>query len=461
MPDRRSAESYGHADEYEDEYEDWDEQEALETVPEWLAALPQEDFELMSRGYLADIRGRFRVQGRIALEAERLQGEMELPPDRPGMTQAEEELYRIAMAAGRAAGEFVDESLRRHHDPDNPLRIDPTETHRVRDENDLETWRDQSILGLLQYCVQEARAGHTEQYGFAVMTGEAIECIREAVQDTPLVEIGAGNGWLARELNERGISVHPTDPAEIQRNDHALGGREHMPVERLDGFQALAKYPDHDLLWSWPQMHGYVPEVMKRFQGKAPGLHRRERVRLHRTPGGHRGHDGGALPGSRVARPALLPGGERQPTHPGADRLRAGTRREGRRRVPGGLAGAHRAGGTWTSSWPETPARTWPGGLPRQRPGRDGFPGSSPRAARNSSASTWNSRSPTSSGAPSATPCAAATPASGTSWRTSCSGTAQRSGNGRRPGSKSWPKWPSPPQREILRREAPEEGVQE
>ena len=221
----------------------------------------------MAVGIRANIMDRLKLQGRIAGEAVRFKQDAELP-DRPGMTGAEEDMYRIILASGRAAAEFVDETLRRHQDPGNPLRIDPTAAYRVGDENDLDTWWVHSIIGLQHYCVREARTEHTERYGFAVVTGEAIEAIQEAVGDTPIVEIGAGNGWLARELSERGLTVFPTDPAPLERNEYRLGRKEHMPVERLDGFQALEAHPDCDLLWSWPQMQGYVPEVMRRFQGK-------------------------------------------------------------------------------------------------------------------------------------------------------------------------------------------------
>ena len=263
MSSRHPAEQYGPQD-YDD---DWEDDEGLEAVPEWLTAFGKEDFELMAGGIRADIIDRLRLQGRIAEEAVQFQAEADLP-DHPGMTGAEESMIRIVLAAGRAATEFVDETLRRHHDPGNPLRIDPTAAHRARDENDLDTWRAHSIIGLQHYCVREARTEHTERYGFAIVTGEAIEAIREAVGDTPIVEIGAGNAWLARELCERGLTVFPTDPAPLERNEYRLGGKEHMPVERLDGFEALEAHPDCDLLWSWPQMQGYVPEVMRRFQGK-------------------------------------------------------------------------------------------------------------------------------------------------------------------------------------------------
>ena len=39
-------------------------------------------------------------------------------------------------------------------------------------------------------------------------------------------------------------------------------------MERLDGMAALKQHPDCDLLWSWPQMEDYVPQVMRAFQGK-------------------------------------------------------------------------------------------------------------------------------------------------------------------------------------------------
>ena len=207
------------------------------------------------------------LESRIARAALGFRDEVEIP-DEPGMTDSERSMQRIMRASGKAACDFMDEVIRLHHDPQNPLRIDPTAGGRLSEDSDLERWRNYNIAGLQTLAVREAREEYTREYGFPVVTGEAIEKIRKAVGDNPIVEIGAGNGWLARELCERGLTVHPTDPTSLEENEYGLGLTEHMPVEKLDGLEALDQYPDCDLLWSWPQMASYVPEVMKSFRGK-------------------------------------------------------------------------------------------------------------------------------------------------------------------------------------------------
>lgn len=262
----RPAEEYGRRQD-----EDWEDEpaEPAEPTPEWLSRrFGQESYRLLADGRAANYVDRFLLDSRIARAALEFRDTVEIPEE-PGMTGAERDMLRSVQASGKAAAEFVGETLRRHHDPFNSLQVDPTDRGgALYRDRDLEGWKHDTTLDLMRYCLRETRELHIAAYGFAVMTGDAIEHIREAVGDTPLVEIGAGNGWLAHEMNERGITVYPTDPADIDRNRFALGRRELMEVERLDGFQALEQHPDCGLLWSWPEMEDYVPEVMRKFTGR-------------------------------------------------------------------------------------------------------------------------------------------------------------------------------------------------
>ena len=255
MAVKSSTEQYG-ANLYEDEYQ-------LEERPQWLSQFSQEDFAILAQGR-RDIMARIGLECRIAEATMEFRDETEVE-DGHLMTEAELSIYQITISAGRTATEFVDEVIGLHHDPNSPLHIDQTGHH--WSEDSMEKWRDNRIIDLQYFTIQQMREGHTTQYGFAIMTRQAIEQIHETVGDTPIVEIGAGNGWLAHEMNEHGLTVFPTDPVQIKRNKYAVG-EEHMPVERLDGREALQKYPDASMMWSWPEMSAYVRNVMTAFHGK-------------------------------------------------------------------------------------------------------------------------------------------------------------------------------------------------
>ena len=187
-------------------------------------------------------------------------------PESAGMTGAELNFHRIRAASQRATLELADEILRRHQDGQDPLRIQPRAG--FWQEPTVERWRKNLIQEFEHFNEREMRDEHIEAYGFAVMTQDAMEWLRKTIGDDPIVEIGAGNGWLAREMNHHGFTVHPTDPLAPHESHYGLGPRMLTPVERLDGLQAIKKYPDCNMLWSWPEMRDYVESVMRAFTGK-------------------------------------------------------------------------------------------------------------------------------------------------------------------------------------------------
>ena len=102
-----------------------------------------------------------------------------------------------------------------------------------------------------------------KKFGFTVVTSETINWIKQWAGDGPYVEIGAGNGYLAKELNQSGFAVFPTDQNPLNMNDYALGNVTHMEVERYDGLDALHEYQAYDVLWSWPQPHPSTAEILR------------------------------------------------------------------------------------------------------------------------------------------------------------------------------------------------------
>ena len=139
-------------------------------------------------------------------------------------------------------------------------------------ENNTSTaqWTSQSIDQFMQLQMNEARRDYTSRYGFPIVTRKAIDWIKETVKDTNLLEIGAGNGYLATELQNQGFQVNATEPHPAgPANDYAINPRqEGIQPEQYDGLQSLDKYPGVNLLWSWPQAEDYTADILLNFSGR-------------------------------------------------------------------------------------------------------------------------------------------------------------------------------------------------
>jgi hypothetical protein len=90
------------------------------------------------------------------------------------------------------------------------------------------------------------------RYAFAIPTDEALDAIR-AVSPRGVVEIGAGTGYWARLLHDRGVEVAAYDlaPAPSGDNPWFAGTEPWHPVDRGD-HTAAALHPERTLLIVWP-----------------------------------------------------------------------------------------------------------------------------------------------------------------------------------------------------------------
>ena len=117
------------------------------------------------------------------------------------------------------------------------------------------------------------RREYNSLFGFPIITNaEAIRWIAQMTAGIPLLEIGAGNGYLAAELIKADVDVIPTDPHPIGAED---GHRIPMaPVPSVDilpltGKEAIALHPERDILWSWPDLNAeYTHETLRNFEGR-------------------------------------------------------------------------------------------------------------------------------------------------------------------------------------------------
>ncbi len=102
-------------------------------------------------------------------------------------------------------------------------------TPALRDE--LLQFLHQDRLTLTEWAHNQARPTLTEidrtalrreynsRFGFPIITNAAVQWIANATAGNPLLEIGAGNGYLASELIKANIDVIPTDPHPIGAED--------------------------------------------------------------------------------------------------------------------------------------------------------------------------------------------------------------------------------------------------
>ena len=99
-------------------------------------------------------------------------------------------------------------------------------------------------------------------FGFAILDRAAVEFLRD---HAPMVKAGSGAGHRARELRDAGIDAAAADPSPEERRP---SGETWAEVERLTAPEALAKYPERNMLIRRPGRTGSRPEeALPQFAG--------------------------------------------------------------------------------------------------------------------------------------------------------------------------------------------------
>lgn len=132
----------------------------------------------------------------------------------------------------------------------------------------IDDWAAKNALPIADDASYYQRKHHIANYGFPVVTNEAIALIGNYMgRDAPILEVGAGNGYLACEMQARGFSVVPTDPNTA--GGWSCGGtRLYADIIPMDGRQAVAQYAGLDMVYSWPEMEEYATEIIDGFTGR-------------------------------------------------------------------------------------------------------------------------------------------------------------------------------------------------
>jgi hypothetical protein len=99
------------------------------------------------------------------------------------------------------------------------------------------------------------------KFGFAVLTEEVINAIRPY---NPILEVGAGTGYWAYEMQKRGVDCIATDPGD---GHWFVGSKRWTEIEGIDGVNAVKKYPDRSLLLCWPYMESWPAETLRIYKG--------------------------------------------------------------------------------------------------------------------------------------------------------------------------------------------------
>ena len=83
-----------------------------------------------------------------------------------------------------------------------------------------------------------------------------------------MLEVGAGNGYLSKQLQDAGVDLLPTDLHKPQDSSYQLGDTRHTAIATIDALQAIRAFHQMDLLWSWPPRDASSGEALQAFQGE-------------------------------------------------------------------------------------------------------------------------------------------------------------------------------------------------
>jgi hypothetical protein len=115
-----------------------------------------------------------------------------------------------------------------------------------------ETLRQAGFDGVQREDIQAkrfARRAFVRRFGLAIPCAELVAALRPLA---PLVEIGSGSGYLAALLRAAGAEIVATDPMVEGGILKGFNVPAHIETERLGGADAVRRYPQRNVLCSWP-----------------------------------------------------------------------------------------------------------------------------------------------------------------------------------------------------------------
>ena len=123
------------------------------------------------------------------------------------------------------------------------IGLDPSRLHSVAE------W-ERVLNSLPPFDSIKLRYNYASVCGCPILTLETVELLASALRGRRVLEVGCGNGFLAHQLQQRGVSVSPIDDAKSEYIIDFCGGR-HCEVLQVDVKDLdISEY--EVVLMSWP-----------------------------------------------------------------------------------------------------------------------------------------------------------------------------------------------------------------
>ena len=133
---------------------------------------------------------------------------------------------------------------------------------------DPEQWLDQAVQRPAEAAIDVLRSEFTQRYGFPIITPHAITQLADTLKGHKVLEVGAGNGYLSKQLQDAGVDLFPTDLNPLCNSGYGLGQHRHTNITEMDATTAIQEFPHMDLLWSWPPLHINSGLALREFQSE-------------------------------------------------------------------------------------------------------------------------------------------------------------------------------------------------
>ena len=192
------------------------------------------------------------------LQTSAMDNAMSLATDWRG--QSSEHAYRALARKLRHGAEQAAESLARITGADIDQLTMGDETARA-------TMR-RHITKSSETAMNRLREAYIRQYGFAVLTDEAVEWMALRLIGHRVLEVGAGNGYLALRLRQAGVQMNATDMSTLEDNHYGLGNSYHTDVEIMEAKRALKTFRPTTLVWSRPVPETASGRALEEFDGQ-------------------------------------------------------------------------------------------------------------------------------------------------------------------------------------------------
>lgn len=112
------------------------------------------------------------------------------------------------------------------------------------------------------------RGGLAKQYAWSIITPGDVTWISEQLAGRPVVEVGAGSGYWAWQLEQAGIDVAAYDPHPVSPDNHFCAGGPYTSVLPGGPEVVLTQHPDRVLLMVWPPYEGeHAAEALRLYCG--------------------------------------------------------------------------------------------------------------------------------------------------------------------------------------------------